>query len=272
MYTLAVMNQKGGVGKTAVTINLGAALAEKGYRVLLVDLDPQGHLTEACGVPETTAPATLAKTLLADADKLTTEDVRLLLTPWRDRVDVIATNIDAFLLERELYRMRGVEWRLQRVLEHVESLDVYDACVIDCPPSLGVLTDNALVAAGQALVPVQSEDSALRALRLLLEQVATMQAELRVQIDLLGMVVNLFDKRRGQIVTSTLETLRTMSLPILGVVADRTAIREAWRAGLPVVEYAPDSPSAVTFRELAATLIEGGQPADAEAAAAGAGQ
>jgi chromosome partitioning protein len=268
VYTLAVMNQKGGVGKTTVTINLGGALAELGYRVLLVDLDPQGHLTEACDVPETTAPATLAKVLLMDADRLGLDQVQALITNWRERIDVIPTNIDAFLLERELYRMRGVEYRLQRVLEQIEGRDVYDVCLIDCPPSLGVLTDNALVAAGQALIPVQSEDSALRALRLLLEQVATMQAELRVSIELLGMVVNLFDKRRGQIVTSTLETLRTMPLPILGIVPDRAALRESWRAGVPVVVYAPDTDAAQAYRDLAKALTTGGQ----DNAGTGAGQ
>lgn len=257
VYTLAVMNQKGGVGKTAVTKNLGGALAELGYRVLLVDLDPQGHLTEACGVAETTPPATLAKALLMDADKLGIDHVRALIAPWRERIDLIATNIDAFLLERELYRSRGVEFRLQRVLELVDALDVYDVCLIDCPPSLGVLTDNALVAAGQALVPVQSEDSALRALRLLLEQVNTMQAELRISVDVLGMVVNLYDKRKGQIVTSTLEALRQMPLPILAVIDERAAVREAWRAGAPVVDHLPDSPSAEAFRNLAKALTAG---------------
>lgn len=178
--------------------------------MLLVDLDPQGHLTEACGVPETTPPATLAKTLPMDADKVAAEHVEQIITPWRERIDVVPTNIDMFLLERELYRMRGVEWRLERVLKVVEALGRFDVCLIDCQPSLGVLTDNALVAAGQGLVPVQLEDSALRALRrrLLLEQIATLQSEFRVQVDLVGMVVNLFDKRRGQIVTSTLDTLK----------------------------------------------------------------
>lgn len=252
------MNQKGGVGKTAVTVNLGGALAEMGYRVLLVDLDPQGHLTEACSVEEATPPATLARTLLMDADKLTAGHVEALIASWRDRIDIVPTNIDAFLLERELYRLRGVEWRLQRVLELVEARDVYDVCLIDCPPSLGVLTDNALVAAEQALVPVQSEDSALRALRLLLEQVATMQSELRISVDLVGMVVNLFDGRRGQIVTSTLEALKAMPLPILAVIGDRAAIREAWRVGAPVVEHAPDSDSAQVFRELAKALTSEG--------------
>ncbi len=262
------MNQKGGVGKTTTTANLGGALAEAGYRVLLVDLDPQGHLTEACGVPEATPSATLAATLLMDADRVGPEQVERLPAPWRDGIDVIPTHVDSFLLERELYRMRGVEWRLQRVLEAVDALDRWDVCLIDCPPSLGVLTDNALVAAGQALVPVQSEDSALRALRLLLDQITTMQAELRVRVDVVGMVVNLFDRRRGRIVTSTLAELEAMPLPILATVQDLAVVREAWRAGLPVVEYAPESPSAQTYRELARRLT--GQALEGEIGGAGA--
>lgn len=260
MYTLAVINQKGGVGKTAVTKNLGGALAEAGYRVLLMDLDPQGHLTEACGVPEATAPATLATVLLKD--DVGADDVGALITPWRERIDLIPTNIDAFLLERKLYHSRVPELRLVRVMELLDGLDTYDVCLIDCPPSLGVLTDNALVAAGQALVPVQSEDSALRALRLLLEQVNTMRRELRVDVELVGMVVNLYDRRRGQIVTSTLEALEQMPLPILTVIKDLATVREAWRAGIPVVDYAPDSASAQTFRALAKALIEDGGQAD----------
>ena len=258
MYTIAVINQKGGVGKTAITANLGAALAELGYRVLLVDLDPQGHLTEACSLEETTAPHTLAKTLLRDADKLTANDVLALTAPWRERLDVVPTNIDSFLIERELYRTRGAEFRLQRVVELLAGADRWEVCLIDCPPSLGVLTDNALVAAEQVLIPVQSEDSTLRALRLLLEQIKTAQAELRTSIEVLGMVVNLFDKRRGQIVTSTLETLQTFPLDILAIVSDRAAVREAWRAGVPVIEHAPDSDAAKSFRTLAKQLISDG--------------
>lgn len=257
VYTLAIMNQKGGVGKTSTTINLGGALAELGYRVLLVDLDPQGHMTEACGVPEADDALTLHKVMVTDPDDLTAEMVTGLIEPWREgQIDIVPTNLDGFLLERALYSgvVRGVEWRLSRILEVVEGLDRYDVCLIDCPPSLGILTDNALLAARQALVPTQSEDSALRALRLLLRQVRGLQRDMRVEIDVLGMVVNLFDKRRGQIVTTTLEALRKMPLPITAVIGDRTAIREAWRAGLPVVEYAPDSPSAAAFRKIAAVL------------------
>jgi chromosome partitioning protein len=247
-----VINQKGGVGKTVITLNLGAALAEIGYRVLLVDLDPQGHLTEAASLDEATAPATLANAMLGKWDGNPVQ----LVTAYRDRLDVIPTNVDAFLLERALYQERAQEHRLMRVLELVA--EPYDVCLIDCPPSLGVLTDNALVYAGQALVPVQSEDSTLRALRLLLDQIRSLEAGLRISVDVVGLVVNLFDKRRGRIVTSTLETLQGMALPILAVIEDRAAVREAWRAGVPVIEYASESEAAQTFRGLAKSLTATG--------------
>jgi chromosome partitioning protein len=255
METIALLNQKGGVGKTMITINLGAALAELGYRTLLVDLDPQGHLTEACSLPESTEPATLANALLLDSGNLTAEHVDALITAWRERVDVIPTNLDAFTLERQLYRARGPEYRFLRVVELLAASDRYDVCLIDCPPSLGVLTDNALVAAEQLLIPVQSEDSTMRALRLLLEQVTAVKSELRTEVDIAGMVVNLYDSRRGHIVTSTLESLKQMPLEILAVINDRAAIREAWRAGQAVIDYAPNSDSAAAFRSLAKGLV-----------------
>jgi chromosome partitioning protein len=255
METIALLNQKGGVGKTMITINLGAALAELGYRTLLVDLDPQGHLTEACSLPESTEPATLANALLLDSGNLTAEHVDALITTWRERVDVIPTNLDAFTLERQLYRARGPEYRFLRVVELLAASDRYDVCLIDCPPSLGVLTDNALVAAEQLLIPVQSEDSTMRALRLLLEQVTAVKSELRTEVDIAGMVVNLYDSRRGHIVTSTLESLKQMPLEILAVINDRAAIREAWRAGQAVIDYAPNSDSATAFRSLAKGLV-----------------
>lgn len=252
MYAIAVMNQKGGVGKTATTINLGAALTEAGYRVLLVDLDPQGHLTEACDLAETTEPATLAQAMLGRW----TGDPRQLPASYRPGLDAIATNVDAFLLERALYQERAMEQRLSRVLDQLAE-GPWEVCLIDCPPSLGVLTDNALVAAGRALLPVQAEDSTLRALRLLIEQVSSLQTALKTEVDMLGIVVNSYDRRRGQVVTSTLETLHGyQDLPVLAVIPDRAAVREAWRVGAPVLEHAPDSDVAEAYRKLAANLME----------------
>src|SRR4051812_7281505 len=139
MQRFAVVNQKGGVGKTATTLNLGAALAEVGHRVLLVDFDPQGHLTRALGVPDATAPATLASTLLGQWDG----ELRELVTTHRERLHVIPTNPDMFLLEPQAYARPGREYLLEKLLDAMAP--AYDVCLIDCPPSLGVLTDNALV-------------------------------------------------------------------------------------------------------------------------------
>lgn len=248
MDLLALTNQKGGVGKTALTVNLGGALAEDGRRVLLIDLDPQGHLTEALGLAETTEPATLAQAMLGTW----TGDPHQLVTAYRDRLHVIATNVDGFLLEPRLYQERGREYRLARILEPLA--DRYDVCLLDCPPSLGVLTDNALVAARRALIPVQAEDSTLRALRLLLQQIASLEVGLRLRVELVGMVVNGFDRRRGQVVTSTLAALRQMPLPVLGVLGDRAAVREVWRYRAPVVEHAPNCEAASMLRDLARAI------------------
>lgn len=248
MDMLAITNQKGGVGKTATAINLGGALAEAGRRVLLVDLDPQGHLTEALGLAEAVEPATLAQAMLGRWDG----PARDLVATYRDRIGVIPTNVDNFLLEPALYQERGREHRLARVLRQLT--EDYDVCLIDCPPSLGVLTDNALIAARRALIPVQSEDSTLRALRLLLQQIRSVEVGLEIRVELVGMVVNLFDRRRGQVVTSTLDTLRSMALPVLAVVPDRAAVREVWRYRAPVTEHSPDSDAATIYRDLVKAL------------------
>lgn len=250
MDKLAVVNQKGGVGKTAITINLGAALAEDDRRVLLVDLDPQGHLTTALAVPEAddeTEP-TLTRAMVRKWSGHPAELVR----SYSDRLHVIPTSLEAFVLPGALYQEAGRDHRLARVLEPLEN--EYDVVLIDCPPSLGPVTDNALVAARRVLIPVQAEDSSLRALRLLLRQIEGLQDALRIQIDLVGMVVNGFDRRRGHVVMSTLEALQQMALPVLGVLGDRAAIRETWRWHQPVIAHAPDSEAAGQFRELAKAI------------------
>lgn len=262
----AVVNQKGGVGKTATTANLGAALAELGRRVLLVDFDPQGHLTRMLGLPDSQPPATLAGALLGDWSG----ELRELVTPFRERLHVIVTAADMFLLEPRMYggNIRAREFRLSRLLDAFEP--AYDYCLIDCPPSLGALTDNALVATrrpgptdehagGSILIPVQAEDTSLDALGLLFDQIRTVETELRVQLDVGGLVVNLYDSRRGRIATSTLEAFRGMEgLEVLAVIGDRTAVRETRRLTTPVVEHAPTSEAAGWYRDLAKRIDEGG--------------
>lgn len=261
MDVTAVVNQKGGVGKSATTINVGAALAEMGRRVLIVDLDPQGHLTHALGLPDASPTANLAKALLGQWEG----ELGELLIPFNDRMQVLATSEDMFLLEPQLYSKTGREYLLSFVLDAYA--DAFDDCVIDCPPSLGALTDGALVASrsdgirnGRILIPVQAEDSSLDALRLLMKQIDTVEEVLKIDVRVAGLVVNMYDKRRGNVTTSTLEALNRQEILVLGVIGDRKEIRESWRTHKPVIEHAPASEAAQWYRDLAKSLItEGAQ-------------
>ena len=257
MRIYAIANQKGGVGKTATTINLAATLASYGRRVLVVDWDPQGHLTDAIGA-QAAEEASLAKAVLGQWSGELAELVQ--------QVDgglfVLPTSDDMFLLEPQMYGRSGREYLLSRFLDALAG--VFDDVVIDCPPSLGALNDNALVATrrrpasaqvqGRIVIPVQAEDSSIRALRLFLRQVTTLQEALEVEFDIAGLVVNLFDARKGRIATSTLEAFQNHPLGVLRVFKDLAVVRESWRLHTTVVEHAPESDIAVGFRELAVQL------------------
>ena len=257
MEIIALANQKGGVGKSATTICLGVALARKGHRVLLVDFDPQGHLTDALGIPEAVPPATLAAALLGEW----TGTLGDLITQYRPNLDVIATHEDMFLLEPRMYgaTVRNREYRLSRLLDAFD--DAYDFCLIDCPPSLGALTDNGLVAArrnrkpgrqGAVIIPVQAEDSSIKALKLLFKQIRSIEDELEMDLNILGVVINLYDSRRGRIATSTKAAFEKMDhVNVLGVVKDRTTIREIWRRHKPIQEYDANSEVVTWFEDLA---------------------
>jgi chromosome partitioning protein len=255
MRTTAIVNQKGGVGKTATTLNLGGALAEQGRRVLLVDLDPQGHLTNALGLPEAELGPGSLRTALVDGNA-PPQPVR-----HPDRLDVLATSIDMFTVARELDQLRARERRLGRHL--AVFADAYDECLIDCPPTLDVLTDNALTAADGVLVPVQAEDSSLRALRLLLAQVDALEADLRTtRLDLHGLVVSMLDRGAGGVARSNVgrsvvAELDLLPLPVLVTIPRNVIVAEAWRVGRPVTAYAPESELAGLYRQLA-KLLGGG--------------
>ena len=253
----AIANQKGGVGKTVDTINLAATLAEHGRRVLAIDWDPQGHLTEAAGARPAEG-ASLARALLGQWSG----ELGELVQQVSGGLFVIPTSDEMFLLEPQMYGRSGREWLLSRFLDAL--VDVFDDVVIDCPPSLGALNDNALVAArrravddrvqGKIVVPVQAEDSSIRALRLFLRQVTTLQEALSIQLEVAGLVVNLYDGRKGRIATSTLAAFQKHPLGVLAVFKDLAVVREAWRMHTTVIEYAPDSDTAAGFRELATRL------------------
>ena len=253
MRTIAVCNQKGGVGKTTVAINLGAALAERGQRTLLVDLDPQGHLTEGLGLAEAAEPATLAGLLLGKWDGGLAE----LVVPVGERLDAVPASVDLFLAEAGLVLARGREHKLARALEPLRG--AYDYCLIDCPPTLGQLTDNALVAAGEVLVPIQAEDTALRALELLVDQVRSLEEGLSVRVALVGLVANQVDDTR--VAKRTLATLaEAVPVPVLAELRRRVALKEAWAQGRSILDAEPTGDTADAFRALAGRLVDGARP------------
>ncbi len=259
VHVYALANQKGGVGKTVTTINLAAALAEFGRRVVVIDWDPQGHLTEAIGA--TPAPgdgANLARALLGQWSG----ELRELIQRVAGNLLVLPTSDDMFLLEPQMYGRAGREYLLSRLVDTL--VDLADDVVIDCPPSLGALNDAGLVAArrrppgsriqGRIGIPVQAEDSSIRALRLLLRQINTLQQALGIELDIAGLIVSMYDSRRGRIATSTLSAFEAHALPVLAVMKDRADIREAWRLRTAVIEHATTGQSAAAFRGLARTL------------------
>ncbi|MGH3501825.1 MAG: ParA family protein [Nocardioidaceae bacterium] len=253
MQTTAVVNQKGGVGKTATTLNVAGALAEAGAKVLVVDLDPQGHLTAALQLEPGSQPATLEAALLGAYSP----DAAL-VRPHSERLAVLPNSIGMFTVSRELEQVRAREERLARTLSSLAA--DYDHCLIDCPPALDILTDNALTAADGVLIPVQAEDSSLRALHLLLAQIQALEAELRrPQLTLHGLVLSMVDRGTGgrprsNVGRSVLTELDQLPLPIQATVPRGAVVTEAWRVGQPVVTYAPTSEHATVYRTLAEAL------------------
>lgn len=257
MRITAIVNQKGGVGKTATTINLGGALADAGADVLLVDLDPQGHLTRALKVSPGDDGANLA-TALTGKSPATLDGLAVKHSEPSGRLDVLPHSPDMFDVARELDKLRGREHRLERLMGTIQ--DTYDHVLIDCPPALDILTDNALTTADGVVIPVQAEDSSLHALELLLEQIAAIEEAVRDEpLTLHGLVVSMLERGRGGQARSTIgrtviQAFEAMPLPILASVPRGVPVTEAWRVGQTVTAYAPASEHAAAYRALAKAL------------------
>ena len=251
MRTMAIASQKGGCGKTTTAINLAAGFTEFGKRVLLVDFDPQGHATIGLGhdpdaFSRTIYDALIGECVLSDA----------IVHTAVPNLDVAPCNVLLAGVEMELSRMPGKEQLLDRCLQTVQNR--YDLCVIDCPPSVGVLTLNALVASSDVIVPVQMHYYAIEGLRRLMETVQIMRGRLHPgSAETVGVLLTLVEERTG-----FSRQIQKQMRDVFGELVFKTVIHrnirlaEAPSAGEPVFTYSPRSRGAADYRSLATEILQ----------------
>lgn len=248
---VALCNQKGGVGKTTTTINLGAALAEYGRRVLLVDMDPQGALSAGLGVPHYELEKTVYNLLVSPRAHI---DEVLLHTRF-DNLDLVPSNIDLSAAEIQLVNEVGREQTLARGLQPV--LGDYDYVLIDCQPSLGLLTVNGLAFADGVVIPTECEYFSLRGLALLTDTVDKVRDRLNPKLDISGIVVTRYDPRTVNARDVMARIVERFGDLVFDTVITRTVrFPETSVAGEPITTFAPKSGGAEAYRALAREFID----------------
>jgi chromosome partitioning protein len=256
---IAVANQKGGVGKTTSTLNLGAALQEAGKRVLLVDLDPQGNLSVAAGIVDIDAAYPSIGDLLANASRgrpTNTPGIEQAIVHSPAGLDIIASNASLSAAELGLVSAMNRESALALLLKKVEA--DYDYVLIDCLPSLGLLAINALRAADGIVIPVQADFLAMQGLAQIFETIAAVREQLNPNLNILGVLLTLVDQRTAH----SREVVRVIRGSLDGQVNVfetevrlHVALKETAKAGRSILEYASDSPSAESYRSLADEVL-----------------
>ncbi len=248
---IAIANQKGGVGKTTTTVNLGAALAEIGYRVLVIDLDPQGNATTGLGIDARNFELSMYDVIMRDQsleDCIEPTSVKNLF--------VAPATIDLAGIEIELVPAFSREMKLKRAIDTV--VDDFDFILIDCPPSLGLITVNGLAAAGEVMVPIQCEYYALEGLSQLLRNVNLVSSNLNESLEVTTIVLTMFDARTRLSVDVANEVRLHFADRVCKSVIPRTVrLSEAPSFGQPITVFDPTSRGAVAYRELAKEVSNG---------------
>lgn len=253
---IAMCNQKGGVGKTTTSINLAAALAEYGRKVLIVDFDPQGAASAGVGINSMSLERTLYDEMLSAKPDVT----RIIHHTSTPNLDIVPSNIELSAAEIQLINEVAREQSLMRVLRPV--VDAYDVIIVDCQPSLGLLTVNALTAAHGVMIPLEAEFFAMRGVAMLVDQIERVQDRLNPQLRIDGVLLTMVDKRTIH-AREVIATIREQfGERVFDTEIPRTVrFPDATIAAEPITTYDPKSKGAQAYRRLARELISrGGSP------------
>jgi chromosome partitioning protein len=247
---IAIANQKGGVGKTTTAVNLSSCIAYKGKKVLIIDSDPQGNTTSGLGIEKKNISKSVYDVLINGLDILDTiVDTKL------EKLKICPSNIQLVGAEVELVPALSRETRLRSALSNIK--DMFEYILIDCPPSLGLLTLNALTAADTILVPIQCEYYALEGLSQLMNTVRLVQKHLNSSLDVEGVVLTMFDGRTNLSIQVVEDVKKHFKNKVYRTVIPRNVrLSEAPSYGLPIILYDPKSKGAEAYLELAQEVID----------------
>ena len=251
--TIAIANQKGGVGKTTTSINLSASLAAKGKKVLVIDTDPQGNTTSGFGVEKNDLDNTVYELMLSECSIK-----ECILKDVIDGVSIIPSNVNLAAAEIELIGVDRKEYILKREVEWIK--DSFDYIIIDCPPSLSMLTINAMTTADTVLVPIQCEYYALEGLSQLIHTINLVKERLNPDLDIEGVVFTMYDSRTNLSMQVVENFKSNLSQKVFQTLIPRNIrLAEAPSYGMPINAYDPKSAGAEAYMQLAEEVINGGK-------------
>lgn len=248
---IAIFNQKGGVGKTTTNINLGACLALKGKKVLMLDIDPQGNTTSGIGISKKALDNTVYELLIDE----NFDPKEAILHTSIDGLDIVPASVDLAGAEIELVALEGREKRLKKAIDKVR--EDYDYIFIDCPPSLGLLTINSLTAVESVLVPIQCEFYALEGVSQLVSTIDLVRKNLNKDLAIEGVILSMFDGRTNLSAQVVQEVKKYFGSKVYSTVIPRNIrLAEAPSYGLAITEYDPKSKGAEAYKEFAEEFLE----------------